>query len=90
MEDNLDAVRVLAQREMILETAAEEAGTAYALSQLQYSEGEIDLIDVLNFQQRLFSAERNLVTVRRQRIDQWVALNLSLGGTWETSPADAP
>lgn len=90
VEDNLDAVRVLAQREMILETAAEEAGTAYALSQLQYSEGEIDLIDVLNFQQRLFSAERNLVTVRRQRIDQWVALNLSLGGTWETSPADAP
>lgn len=83
VEDNLDAVQVFARREMILETAAEEAGTAYALAQLQYQEGEIDLIDVLNFQQRLFSAERNLVSVRRQRIEQWVGLNLALGGSWE-------
>jgi len=89
-EDNLDAVQVLGQRELILETAAEEAGTAYALAQLQYSEGEIDLIDVLNFQQRLFSAERNLVGLRRQRIEQWVALNLALGGAWATAASDAP
>ncbi|MEL6239229.1 MAG: efflux transporter outer membrane subunit [Pseudomonadota bacterium] len=86
VEDNLDAVKVFAERETILETAAEEAGTAYALAQLQYEEGEIDLIDVLNFQQRLFSAERNLVTVRRQRIDQWVGLNLALGGSWSAVP----
>ena len=84
VEDNLDAVQVLARREMILENAAEQAGTAYSLAQLQYQEGEIDLIDVLNFQQRLFSAERNLVSVRRQRIEQWVGLNLALGGSWET------
>lgn len=83
VEDNLDAVQVFADRELILETAAEEAGTAYSLAQLQYQEGEIDLIDVLNFQQRLFSAERNLVQVRRQRIDQWVGLNLALGGSWD-------
>ena len=89
VEDNLDAVQVLARREMILETAAEEAGTAYALAQLQYQEGEIDLIDVLNFQQRLFSAERNLVSLRRQRIDQWVSLNLALGGAWKTPPSDS-
>ena len=86
VEDNLDAGQVLAERELILETAAEEAGTAYALAQLQYEEGEVDLIDVLNFQQRLFSAERNLVTLRRQRIEQWVALNLALGGNWASAP----
>lgn len=90
VEDNLDAVKVLAERELILEMAAEQAGTAYALAQLQYSEGEIDLIDVLNFQQRLFSAERNLVAVRRQRIDQWVALNLALGGSWDTVSGSDP
>ncbi|MEM7701681.1 MAG: TolC family protein [Pseudomonadota bacterium] len=88
VEDNLDAVQVLARREMILESAAEEAGTAYALAQLQYQEGEIDLIDVLNFQQRLFVAERNLVGVRRQRIDQWVGLNLALGGLWSAADAE--
>lgn len=83
VEDNLDQVQVLAQREAILENAAEESGTAYALAQLQYSEGEIALIDVLNIQQRLFAAERNLVAVRRARIEQWVALNLALGGSWQ-------
>ncbi len=84
-EDNLDQVQVLAQREAILESAAEESGTAYALAQLQYAEGEIALIDVLNIQQRLFGAERSLVAIRRARIEQWVALNLALGGTWESN-----
>lgn len=84
VEDNLDQVQVLAERELILERAAEESSTAYILSQLQYAEGEIALIDVLNIQQRLFAAERNLVSIRRARVEQWVALNLALGGSWET------
>ena len=84
VEDNLDQVQVLAERELILENAAEQSGTALALTQLQYAEGEVDLIDVLNIQQRLFAAERNLVTIRRTRIEQWVALNLALGGSWNT------
>ena len=84
VEDNLDQAQILARRELILEDAAEQSGTAYALAQLQYSEGEIALIDVLNIQQRLFAAERNLVAIRRVRMEQWVALNLALGGSWET------
>lgn len=83
VEDNLDQVQVLAAREDILEAAAEESSTAYLLAELQYEEGEIALIDVLNIQQRLFAAEQNLVAVRRTRIEQWVALNLALGGSWE-------
>ena len=83
VENNLDLVQVLARRELILENAAEESSTAYALAQLQYAEGEIALIDVLNIQQRLFAAERNLVAIRRARIDQWVTLNLALGGAWD-------
>lgn len=35
VEDNLDQAQVLAQRETILENAAEESSTAYALAQLQ-------------------------------------------------------
>ncbi|WP_298471527.1 TolC family protein [uncultured Erythrobacter sp.] len=91
VEDNLDQVQVLAQREVILENAAEESGTAYALAQLQYAEGEIALIDVLNIQQRLFGAERSLVAVRRARIEQWVTLNLALGGSWDSGlPSETP
>lgn len=87
-EDNLDQVQVLAERELILENAAEESGSAYVLTQLQYAEGEVDLIDVLNIQQRLFAAERNLVAVRRARLEQWVALNLALGGDWGGTSED--
>lgn len=83
IENNLDQVQVLERRELILERAAEESSTAYLLAQLQYNEGEIALIDVLNIQQRSFIAESNLVSIRRARIDQWVALNLALGGSWE-------
>ena len=83
VENNLDQVEVLAERELILENAAEQSGTALALTQLQYAEGEVDLIDVLNIQQRLFAAERNLVAIRRTRIEQWVSLNLALGGSWD-------
>lgn len=84
VEDNLDEVQVFAERELILERAAEQSSTAYELARLQYSEGEIDLIDVLNLQQSLFTAEQNLVSVRRARIEQWVSLNLALGGSWDT------
>lgn len=87
-ENNLDAVQVLAERELLLENAAEQSGTALALTQLQYAEGEVDLIDVLNIQQRLFAAERNLVAIRRARIEQWIALNLALGGSWTSQSAD--
>jgi len=83
VEENLDQAQVLAEREDILEATAEDSSTSYILAQLQYSEGEIALIDVLNIQQRLFAAERNLVAVRRARIEQWVALNLALGGSWQ-------
>ena len=34
-----------AEEKRLLELAAEESGTAYALAQLQYDEGEIALID---------------------------------------------
>ena len=84
VETNLDQAIVLRRRENALDRAATASATAYRLSQLQYKEGETDLIDVLNIQQRLFNAERGLVTIRRARIEQWVTLNLALGGDWQS------
>lgn len=81
-ETNLDQAIVLRRRENALDNAARASARAYRLSQLQYKEGETDLIDVLNIQQRLFNAERGLVTIRRARVEQWVTLNLALGGSW--------
>ncbi|WP_109356112.1 efflux transporter outer membrane subunit [Sphingorhabdus sp. EL138] len=87
-ETNLDQAIVLKRREKALDNAARASARAYRLSQLQYKEGETDLIDVLNIQQRLFNAERGLVTIRRARVEQWVALNLALGGGWKIADTD--
>lgn len=87
-ETNLDQAIVLKRRENALDNAARASARAYRLSQLQYKEGETDLIDVLNIQQRLFNAERGLVTIRRARVEQWVALNLALGGGWKIADTD--
>ncbi|MEP2101672.1 MAG: TolC family protein [Parasphingorhabdus sp.] len=83
VEGGLDQTQVLQKRQQNLQDAADKSTKAYRLTEQQYKEGETDLIDVLNIQQRLFEAQRNLVSVKRQRIDQWTALNLALGGDWQ-------
>ena len=83
VETNLDQGVVLVDRLSSLSEAASEANEAYRIARLRYDEGETDLIDVLNIQQRVFSAESNLAAVRRLLLDQRVNLNLALGGGWE-------
>jgi len=83
VETNLDQGVVLDDRLAALSEAAAEANEAYRLARLRYDEGETDLIDVLTIQQRVFSTESNLATVRRLVLDQRVNLSLALGGDWE-------
>ncbi|MEM1232234.1 MAG: TolC family protein, partial [Pseudomonadota bacterium] len=83
VENGLDQYRVLARREEALETAAAAANEALRLARLRYREGETDLLDVLTIQSTTFSADSALVTVRRERLVEWVNLNLALGGSWE-------
>ena len=83
VESNLDQGVILDQRLSALNEAADEANEAYRIARLRYNEGETDLIDVLTIQQRVFSTESNLTSVRRLVLDQRVNLNLALGGSWE-------
>ncbi|MEM0930787.1 MAG: TolC family protein, partial [Pseudomonadota bacterium] len=83
VENALDSGTVLAQREFFLADSASQAQEAYRIAQLRYSEGETELIDVLDIQTRVFEAESNLANVQRQLISQRVDLNLALGGNWD-------
>lgn len=83
VESGLDQNVVLRERSGSLRIAAEEAAKALRIAQLRYNEGETDLLDVLTIQQRVFSSDADLVTIERARLDEWVALNLALGGDWE-------
>ncbi len=85
VESNLDLGGVLNRRRAELEVAAENAQEAYRIAELRYKEGESDLLDVLSVRQRVFAAESNLVSVKRQLLDQRVSLHLALGGDWEST-----
>ena len=83
VESSLDQNVVLRERETALAESAEEANKALNIARIRYNEGETDLLDVLTIQQRVFTADSNVVSIERERLDEWVTLNLALGGDWE-------
>lgn len=83
VEGSLDQNVVLRDRAVQLEQAADEANNALRIANLRYEEGETDLLDVLTIQQRVLSNEGDVVSIERARLDEWVALNLALGGSWD-------
>lgn len=85
VEETLDRGTVLAVREASLATALREAEEALRLAELRLREGEIALLDVLSVRQRVIGARTSLLTLRRERLTQYVNLNLALGGDWRAA-----
>lgn len=82
VEKNLDGASVLTRQANALQLSADNANKALHIADFRYKEGESALLDVLNIQQRVYSADRNLTTAQRNRLDNWIAVNLALGGGW--------
>lgn len=80
VEGRLDDVATLGLRREQLELAADASRETLRLAQIQYEEGALDLLDVLTFQQRSFSADQGVLSVRRAEIEARIALYLALGG----------
>jgi NodT family efflux transporter outer membrane factor (OMF) lipoprotein len=83
VETALDQGSVLQQRQVALKRSLSEAENALRIANLQFDEGEIALLDVLQIQQRVFSARRNVLSIDRAQLSQFVDLNLALGGSWQ-------
>ncbi len=83
VETSLDQNVVLRQRVKALTDTLNAAEEALRIANIQFKEGEIALIDVLSIQQRVFSARRNLISIKRAMLSQHVNLNLALGGSWK-------
>jgi len=71
------------RRQGFVVEAQTQSEAALRLAQLQYDEGETDLLSVLQLQQAAFAARSTVLTVNRLELDQYVDLNLALGGGWE-------
>jgi outer membrane protein TolC len=82
VERALDQGSVLRDRVIALTTVLVESENALKIANLQFNEGEINLLDVLILQQRLFLARSNLLSMQRASLTQFVDMNLALGGSW--------
>jgi len=56
---------------------------AFKIAELQYREGVVDLLTLLQTQQALFTAEDQLVQIRLARLQSSVGLYRAFGGGWQ-------
>ena len=61
---------------------------AFRISELQYREGTIDILSLLQAQQTLFTAEDTLVQTKLARLEADVGLYRALGGGWTQQASD--
>ena len=83
VEKTLDQGVVLRERKVSLALSLKEIKTALRIATLRYEEGETDILDVLSIQQRKFGSEGSLIRLERSELEQFINLNLALGGSWK-------
>ena len=79
VEDQIDSGAVLKAQEDALLLALEDARQALKFMRFRYESAEVDLLNVLQIQQRVSFIEGQLVSLRRARLVQFLNLSLALG-----------
>lgn len=87
VENALDAEQRLAEREAALRVALQEADQAVVRLERQYSQGLVNILQVLDAQSRAINAEGALISARKERLANRVRLHLALGGGSYGAPA---
>jgi NodT family efflux transporter outer membrane factor (OMF) lipoprotein len=85
VEDNLAALRILADEARTVDKAVSSAERALMVSTAQYKAGTINYLSVITAQATALSAERTAVSLLTRRMVASVALIQALGGGWDTS-----
>lgn len=89
VETALSQVTSLADQERYKTEQVRAAAEAFRISEIQYREGVADLLNVLQAQQTLFTAQDQLVQIKLARIQAGIGLYKALGGSWLEKPDDA-
>lgn len=82
VEDNLSALRTLAQQAAAIEDALASARRSAELADKLYAAGRSGYLEVLDAQRNLQAVQRDAVQLRGARAVATVALVRSLGGAW--------
>jgi len=90
VEDNLSALRILAQESEQQAQAVAAAQQSLVLEEERYKAGTDTYLNVITTQSIALSDERNAVTLMQRRMTSAVSLILALGGGWDTSTLPTP
>ena len=82
VEDNLAAVRYLAEEAKVQEDAARLARESVQLTLNQYKAGTVSYLNVTQVQATQLAEERQTLSLLGRRLAACVALIRALGGTW--------
>lgn len=89
VETSLGQVANFGDEQAALEKEVAASANAFRISELQYREGIVALLTVLQAQQTLFAAENQLILVKLSRLQAEVGLYQALGGGWSENPDEA-
>ncbi|MDM0045211.1 efflux transporter outer membrane subunit [Variovorax dokdonensis] len=82
VEDQLSALRLLAQQSRVQAQAVDSARRATRLSDVRYREGAISQIDLLDTRRSELRNSRQALLIKAQQYQATVALVRALGGGW--------
>ncbi len=90
VEDNLAALRVLANEAAVLAQAVKSAQRSVTVSAAQYKAGTASYLQVITVQTIALQDERSAVDVQTRRMTASVLLIEALGGGWDVSKLPTP
>jgi NodT family efflux transporter outer membrane factor (OMF) lipoprotein len=85
VEDNLAALRVLAEESITADQSVTSAERALTVSEAQYKAGTTSYLTVITAQATALAAERTAVDLLTRRLTASVLLVQALGGGWDSS-----
>ncbi len=87
VEDNLSALRILAEQSREEARSVDSAQRAAQLSSTRYREGYVSYFEVIDAERQVLAAQRAALQTDRERALATVALVRALGGGWQAGAA---
>jgi len=83
VEDGLSSLRILGEQTEVQDAAVEAAARAAQLSQIQYREGSVSYLDVIDADRMVLQQRRAAVHLDGERARTVVDLIRAIGGGWD-------
>ncbi len=80
VENSLSNGAILAARGQLLNSVFEDNRNALKLAQIQFEDGAVELLDVLQMQARLVNSQVSLISNKNAQLSERINLHLALGG----------